>query len=352
LIPDKEILMQQALDHECERASQAGLLHGAVLAAGRADTEPLLYAWGNASVEPERRGMTPDAIFDAASVTKAVATASACAVCIDEGRLDPDAPAATYLPTLGGFGNTPVLVRHLATHSSGFDNRKFDKLPPDEMLRAMVEHPAQRAPTERFEYSCRNYVILGLIVEQITGQDLGTFCQQRVFTPTGMTDTAFGPLDEHPDRVVPTYVPAGTISDEQARRACRPIGNAGMFTTALDLARFCRMNLNGGMANGTRVLGEKALAWLLQPCSPPGLAQRSFGWDMRDHQESPCRPTRVSAAAIGHSGWTGQSVWIDPERGCFTVVLTNRTHEPGLADNYDISKQFRSRIADLLIEDL
>jgi CubicO group peptidase (beta-lactamase class C family) len=186
----------------------------------------------------------------------------------------------------------------------------------------------------------------------VTGKDLGAFCQERIFTPIGLTDTTFGPLSGDLERVVPTCLPPGVISDEQARNANRPVGNAGMFTTAADLARFCQTILNGGMAGGRRVFGEKSLRWLLQPCSPAGLPRRSFGWDMRTHEESPCRPTRMSPETIGHSGWTGQSVWIDPERGCFTVVLTNRTHQPGMANNYTLSKHFRSRVADLLISDL
>lgn len=338
--------MNPRLENECQCAADGGLLHGTVLAAGTGDSLHVLEAWGLAAVLPEPIPMQTDAIFDVASVTKAVATASACAVCIDEGLFDPDAPVAEYLPAIGQFGTTPMRVKELATHTSGFDNRKFDRLEPAAMLQAMIETPAQWAPGTRFEYSCRNYVILGQLVEAVTGQGLAEFCRQRLFAPLGMADAAFGPLAGNLDRVVPTCVEPGIISDEQARRADCAVGNAGLFATAADLALLCQMILRGGES----VLGLKSLDWLLKPRTPRGLPRRSFGWDMRTVAESPCRPTRMSDRAIGHSGWTGQSVWIDPERNLFTIVLTNRTHQPGLKDNYVASKQFRSRAADLLLE--
>lgn len=337
--------MNLQIETACQHAADAGLLHGAVLAAGTGGSLAALEAWGLAAVTPEPVPMRTDAIFDVASVTKAVATASACAVCIDEGLLDPDTPVSEYLPTIGRFGETTVRVKELATHTSGFDNRKFDGLDPEAMLQAMVETPAQRAPGECFEYSCRNFVILGRIVEALTGQGLAAFCQQRLFGPLGMADTVFGTLATSLDRVVPSSVAPGTISDEQARRARCAIGNAGLFATATDLATFCRMILRGGKG----VLGPKGLGWLLESRTPAGLPRRSFGWDLRPVAESPCRPTRMSASAIGHSGWSGQSIWIDPEQDIFTIVLTNRTHQPGCRDNYVASKQFRSQVADLLI---
>lgn len=326
-----------------------GLLHGVVAALGTADSLSMLTAMGDAAVAPERIPMRADAIFDLASVTKAVATASACGICIDEGLIDPAAPATDYLPELGTFGGVSARVHQLATHSSGFDNRKFDKLDPEAMLAAMVTTPAQWAPGERFEYSCRNYVVLGLLVERVTGEGLGAFCQRRLFGPLGMTDTSFGPLHQVDARVVPTSVPPGIISDEQARHAGRPIGNAGLFSTAENLWRFCRMILNNGWRGDRRILGERALAWLLRPCSPPGLPKRTFGWDMRGQEESPCRPALASPTAVGHSGWSGQSVWIDPEQGFCTMVLTNRTHCLKTANNYLASKQFRSNIAAAMI---
>ncbi len=336
------------LESESQSAAQAGILHGTVVAAGTAETLDVLWAWGAAAVAPARKAMTPDSVFDVASVTKVVATTSACAVCIDRNLLVPDAPATDYLPGLGQFPGSVMRVYDLATHCAGYDNRKFDSYAPDRLVAEAIAAPAQWPARQHYEYACRNFIVLGRIVEQVAGADLATFCSRNVFAPIGMTRTAFGPLRTNLELVVATSQPAGTISDEQANHAQRPIGNAGLFSTATDLALFCQMLLRGGKtAQGRRIFG-KSLDWLLRPCNPPGTPRRSFGWDMRPCCECLHRPSALSDAAIGHSGWTGQSVWVDPERGLYTIVLTNRTHAPTGSDNYAPSMRFRSKMADHL----
>lgn len=342
-------MVTQPFERECAMAAQAGLLHGVVAAAGRAASPERLWSWGLAAVTPERRPLAAGARFDLASLTKVVATASACGICIDRGLLDPDAPASEYLPALGRFAGHAARVRDLATHTSGYDNRKFDALGPDRMLCAAVETPAQWPPRQRFEYSCRNFILLGLIVEAVTGIGLAAFCERELFAPLGMRDTSFGPLRDGIARVVPTEQPAGMISDGQARAAPRAVGNAGLFSTAGDLAAFCRTLLSGATGASRRVFGERALAWLTQPCSPAGLPRRSFGWDMRPCAECPQRPSILSADAIGHGGWTGQTLWVDPTLDVYAIVLTNRTHCPGDPNNYEGSMRFRAHLAELLI---
>ncbi len=302
-------------------------------------------------MSPTRQKMQPDSRFDVASLTKVVATASACAVCVDRGLLDPEAPACDYLPRLGQFQDSVIRICDLATHSSGYDNRKFDKYAPHELVTQAIEAPAQWAPRERFEYSCRNFLVLGSLVERITGEGLAAFCERTVFAPLGMSHTSFGPLLTGLEQVVPTSQPAGAISDNQARRANCPVGNAGLFSNALDLAVFCQMLLRGGKIGQARILGDKALGWLLRPCHPAGLPPWSFGWDMRSCSECLYRPAGLSQSAIGHSGWTGQSLWIDPELGRYVIILSNRTHAPRneTVDTSGWSKVFRARLADLAL---
>ncbi len=345
----KSFAEEKAFVAECEAAARAGVLHGTVLAAGTAESLDVLWAWGDASVTPARKAMRTDSVFDVASVTKAVATTSACAVCIDRGLLNADASAASYLPKLGQFPGSDIRVCDLAMHCSGYDNRKFDPLPPDRFDVEIVETPAQWPARQRFEYSCRNFIVLGRIVEEVTGQDLAAFCKRNVFEPSGMDHSRFGPLAEGLDNVVPSSSPAGIISDEQARSVGHPVGNAGLFSNAGDLARFCQMLLRGGRVGDRRVLQAESMKWIMQPCNPPNLPRRAFGWDMRTRAECHHRPRGVSAAAIGHSGWTGQSVWIDPTPGLFVIAMTNRTHAPGNPDNYELSAQFRARVGDMLI---
>ncbi|MDD3806268.1 MAG: serine hydrolase, partial [bacterium] len=184
-----------------------------------------------------------NSIFDMASVTKVIATATACGICIDRGLLNPDAPVADYIGNIGTLNNTRILVRDLATHVSGFSNQKVSNTDYYSFLKAIVETPPQWLPRQRFEYSCRNFILLGHIVELVTGTALATFCKKNIFGPLGMKSTLFGPVATNNLKlVVPTEQPAGIISDGQARIAGRPVGNAGLFSTAEDLARFCQMN--------------------------------------------------------------------------------------------------------------
>lgn len=342
------------LEKECRSAEESDLLHGVTVAAGRQDSLDVLWSWGHAAVSPTRQAMRPDLVFDIASLTKVVATAAACTICVDRGLLDPEAPACEYLPRLGKFQDSVIRVRDLASHCSGYDNQKFHKYAPSQLVTKAIESSAQWPAQERFEYSCRNFIVLGHIVEQITGEDLATFCERNVFAPLGMSQTAFGPVRTKREQVVPTDHPTGTISDEQARKAHRPVGNAGLFSSAPDLAIFSQMMLRRGKIRQGRLFGDRALSWLMQPCSPAKLPRRSFGWDMRPSSECSHRPAALSQSAIGHGGWTGQSLWIDPDLGWYVIVLSNRTHarKNGDVNTHESSQHFRARIADVLLAHL
>lgn len=336
------------LEEECRRAAEAGLTRGVVAAAGTTLADVIVWAWGDAAVEPRRVPMTTEAVFDLASLTKVVATASACAICIGRGLLDPDAPAARYLPRLGQLPGSTIRVRDLGAHVSGYDNTRFWHLPAAEFLRLTVEAPPCRPAGTRYEYSCRNFILLGMIVEQVSGERLDIFCERNIFAPLGMSRTRFGPLaDTGAGPVVPTREPPGVISDEQARSAGRPVGNAGLFSAVGDLARFARMMLAGGT-----LFGPSSWRLLTSPCTPPELPARSFGWDMRPRADNLHRPARFSPAAIGHGGWTGQSIWLDPRQGFHVIILTNRTHELPYATTLEASCAFRGRLADILTDHL
>lgn len=337
------------LDLLFQRGLNEGLLSGMVLAVGNTRQTLVTRAFGTTALPPDGHFMPADAIFDMASVTKVIATTSACARCIDRGWLDPDAPANQYLPRLAQLPGQPITVRALATHTSGFDNKKIDHLPIPDARESLLATPPQWAPGSRFEYSCRNFILLGWIVEQRAGLPLATFCDREIFQPLGMTDTRFGPLDSPGPRVVPTYVAPGIISDEQARHLPQPIGNAGLFSCAEDLGRFCRTMLEARRNNRHDLFASASLAWLTRPCSPPGLPQRAFGWDMRTRAEIPHRPSSFSPVSFGHSGWTGQSLWIDPILDRYVIVLTNRTAIPGNAATHATQMVFRGEVADQLL---
>ncbi len=320
-----------------EREIAAGLFPGCVAWGGRLDGPELACACGLAEREPAR-SLRLDSIFDLASVTKVVATATAVGQQLEAGRFTLDTPAADLLPEYAEFLPAELSVRHLATHSSGYSNEKPEmSLSGEAALRDWLRRPAGAEPGTVHEYVCRNMVLLSLIVEKCAGQAFGEYCRERIFAPLAMHDTGFGPLTPS-TRLVRFYsgVPLGQINDEPARaisEAGRAVGNAGVFSTAGDLARFARMMLGGGELDGQRILRPETVELLTGRHSPPGLAVYGVCWhtDPRPHipQKSKRRPAGLSARAYGHLGYTGQSLWLDPEQGLYLIVLTNRLHGAG-----------------------
>lgn len=341
---------------QTERAVQteidAGLFPGAVVLVGRPGKVLYHEAFGHARVVPDRVKMRKDSIFGLASVTKVVATGTAFGVCMDEGLLDFDVPIRDALPELTGKGIEKIAVRHLATHTSGFSNAKYhDRAHGEETLKLMLTASPQCEAGTRYRYSCLNMILMGLMVERAAGVRLDRFCREKIFQPLGMRDTAFGPLEPSP-RVVPSGAPGiGQIEDTQARVAGRPVGNAGLFSTAADLARFCEMMLGEGKLGEMRVLSRGTHERMTRNLLAHALPARGFCWDM-DLRTSH-RPKRLSEKAYGHSGHTGQSIWIDPEKEVYVIVLTNRNH-PKIVGGARKVEQYRARgrIGDAALESL
>jgi CubicO group peptidase (beta-lactamase class C family) len=311
--------------------------------------------------------MTTDAVFDIASVTKVVATATACGICIDRGLLDPDAPVRQYLPECAQPPGAELRVRDLATHTSGFANEKFVGLPGEAMMQQLLTAPAAWPTRERYHYACRNFVLLGLIVERLVGRTLTEFVHDSIVTPLRLSATAAYPLPERlQDRLVPGIIRQGPDLHSMYARVGRMLGHAGLYASATDLARFCAMMLGGGSLDGVRILGERALHWLTKPCSPPGLPPRSFGYDMRPavpagadlgpqsdaNPHCPSRAQGLSPLAYGHPGWSGQQIWIDPHLGLYLIVLTNRTHCLDIEANRTPSQLLRRRVGEIVLRHL
>ncbi len=333
-----------------QRELDAGLFPGAVVVVGRPGCVLYRGAFGYARVVPDKLKMQVDHIFGLASVTKVVATGTAFGICVDDGRLRFDMPIHSALPALTGDGIEPITVAQLATHTSGFDNAKYHTEAQGEaMLQRMLGVSPRWKPGSRYFYSCLNMILMGRMVERASGQRLDAFCQSRIFRPLGMTDTAFGPLEPSP-RVVPSGAPAiGQIEDQQARLAGRPVGNAGLFSTAGDLARFCEMMLGEGRLGKVRILSQESHRRMTRNLLEPPLPARGFAWDMDPRALH--RPTRLSSRAYGHSGHTGQSLWIDPEKQVYVIVLTNRNHpKMGVGERKTRQYQARARIGDAALQ--
>ncbi|NLX95305.1 MAG: beta-lactamase family protein [Rhodopirellula sp.] len=328
----------------------AGLFPGAVVLVGRRGDVLYHEAFGLAQVVPDQVKMQRDSLFGLASVTKVVATGTAFGICVDDGLLDFAMPVRDALPELRGEGIDAVTVRHLATHTSGFANTKYHgRVEGEAMLEMMLGASPQWTAGTHYEYCCLNMILLGRAVERASGKRLDVFCRERIFEPLGMHDTAFGPVPPSP-RVVPSGAPKlGEIEDGQARAAGRPVGNAGLFSTAADLARFAEMMLGEGRLGDTIVLRRATHEKMTRNLLAPPLPARGFCWEM-DLQASH-RPKRLSPSAYGHSGHTGQSLWIDPEKQVYLIVLTNRNHPKMVGGDRKLQQyQARARIGDAALE--
>ncbi len=333
--------VEQRIRLAVNKELDAGWFPGAVVLVGRPGEILYHAAFGYACVTPAKVEMRKDSIFGLASVTKPVATGTAYAICVDEGLLSFDQTIDQVLPGLSGDGIEGITVRQWATHTSGFPDTKYHrKAQGDAMLKLILGASPRWKPGSHYQYSCLNLIMMGLAVEEAIGKRLDVFCEQRIFQPLGMVNTAFGPLKPS-ERVVPSGNPViGAIEDEQAQLAKRPIGNAGLFSTAADLSRFCEMMLGQGERAGVRILSKSAHRELTRNLLPKTMAAHAFCWDM--DPESSHRPARLSKKSYGHSGHTGQSLWIDPVNEVYLVVLTNRNH-PEFVRGERKLEQYRAR---------
>lgn len=309
-------------------------LPGAVVVVGRGDTIVWQKAYGQRAVAPAREPMTTDTIFDLASLTKVVATTPAVMQLVEEGRIRLADSVTAYLPEFKGDGRERVTIRDLLTHMSG--------LPPDLELKSswsgretavrMAEvEPLQAAPGQRFVYSDINFLLLADIVARVRRQPFEVVVRERVLAPLGMRDTMFLPATSLRARIAPTdaTTPRGTVHDPTARRMGGVAGHAGLFSTAADLARFCRMMLGHGALGSARVLAPLSVARMTAPATPAGESNvRGLGWDL-DSVYSANRGDLLPLGSYGHTGFTGTSIWIDPVSRLFVIFLSNRVHPDG-----------------------
>ena len=305
-----------------EAAISEGKMPGCVVVVGRRDRILFRRAYGSRSIEPSRAPMTEDTLFDLASLTKPIATATSVMILAQRGKIALDAPAAKYLPELASL--PPFTVRQLLLHESGLvaDTPKDDYLSGREVaLRKIAAHKMAAAPGEKFIYSDAGFIVLGEIVRRVSGEDLATFAKREIFDRLAMNETEFNPRAELQARAAPTEERdggwmIGEVHDPRAWGLGGVAGHAGLFSTADDLARFARAML----AHGAPILDD-ATASLFFTRDPKSLGGRTLGWDGTSHV--------FSAHAFGHGGFTGTSLWIDPDRDLFVVFLSNRVHPDG-----------------------
>lgn len=325
----------EQLDAVIHQAIAQGEIPGAVLLVGHEGRLLHRKAYGARALEPAHEPMTMDTIFDAASLTKVVATAPAIMQLFEQGRLRLNDPVTEYLPEFQG-GKSAITVRHLLTHFSGL-RPSLDLAPAwagyeTGIAKALADKPVAQ-PGERFIYSDINYILLGEIVRRVSGESLGDYVRRHIFEPLRMRDTMFRPPAALRSRIAPTERPAGEpeplrgqVHDPTARAMGGVAGHAGLFTTADDLARFAEMLLGQGSLRGRRVLQPLTVRKMITPQSPADQpVLRGLGFDIDSPYSAP-RGELFPLGSFGHTGFTGTSLWIDPVTRTYVILLANAVH--------------------------
>ncbi len=316
-------------------AVQTNLIPGAVLLIGHNGQIVYRRAFGSRSLIPDREPMTLDTIFDAASLTKVVATTPSIMKLFEAGKIRLDDPVTKYLPEFQG-GKSGITIRLLMTHFSG--------LPPDLPLVPRwsgYETGIQKAltivpvapPGARFMYSDINFILLAEIVHRLSGELLSQFAHEQIYAPLKMDETEFQPAAALRPRIAPTEIDPdtgqpmrGVVDDPTARYMGGIAGDAGLFTTADDLAKYAFMILGRGEYQGVRIFGPATVEKFTEPATPADQPiLRALGWDI-DSTFSSNRGELYPIGSFGHTGYTGTSIWMDPVTNSFVIVLTNVVH--------------------------
>ncbi len=318
------------VDAAINEAIRQDKLPGGVLLVSHSGRIVYRKAYGYRSLVPAKEPMTADTIFDLASLTKIVATTSAMMRLYEQGRLDLEAPVTKYLPEFQG-GESPITIRELMTHFSGF-RPDIDIDPPwsgyETGIRMCMMDKPVAPPNTKFIYSDTNFILLGEIARRLSGKPENEYVEDILFKPLGMKDTRYLPPASWRPRIAPTEMqPDGTVlrgvvHDPRARWMGGVAGHAGLFSTADDLAKFCTMILDGGSG----LFAPATIRKFTSPASPPdNPVVRGLGWDIN----SPYSGTRgdlFPVGSFGHTGFTGTSMWIDPASQTFVIFLANSVH--------------------------
>ena len=333
----------QNIEAAVDASIKAGELPGAVVLAARHGKIAWLKAFGNRAVKPATEPMTTDTIFDIASMTKVVATTPAIMQLVEKGVLRLGDPVSRYLPKFTGGGKDDITVRQLLTHYSGlragFDSsREFSGYAA--ALEEIWKDKVSGTPGRSFLYSDLNFIVLAEIVRAVSGKTLDIYARDHIFSPLGMADTAFNPPAEWAARIAPTEMRQhgakpedykmlrGRVHDLTVWRMGGVSGQAGLFSSARDLAIYAQTLLNHGVYGGERLLSEASVAAMTSPQSPQQAANiRGYGWDINSDYSSPLGD--LFSGGFGHTGFTGTSIWVHPPSDSFVIVLSNRVHPSG-----------------------
>ncbi len=314
------------------RAIADSAFPGAYAAVGTADGVIVEYGVGRLDVADDTRP-SATTIWDLASLTKVIGTTSAMIQLVGSGRVALDSPVVRYLPAWTAPGAERITVRHLLSHSSGMPAWRAlykEAATPEEAERQLFATSPDTLPGIRYVYSDLGFILLGKLVERVSGERLAQYDSAHVFAPLAMTDTRYLPPATLLARIAPTEQDPwrqkkvrGEVHDENAVRLGGVSGHAGLFSTGQDLARFARMYLHRGTLDGVRVF-DSATVTTFTRVQDSTISRRALGWETPTGGNS--AGSRLSPVAFGHTGFTGTSLWMDPAQGVFVLLLTNRVN--------------------------
>jgi uncharacterized protein YbbC (DUF1343 family)/CubicO group peptidase (beta-lactamase class C family) len=342
-----------------EKAIRSGKIPGAVVLIGNQDKVVYRQAFGYRAIKPKRLPMRIDTIFDLSSLTKVIATTTAVMQLVEKGKLRIEDQVAEHWPEFKINGKEEITVCQLLTHYSGLRpslevSSKWAGY--DAALKMITGEKPFSPPGTRFIYSDINFIILGKLVRQISGQSLDVYCAEYIFKPLGMKDTRFKPSPSLRSRIAPTQyqhgkkgkILWGEVHDPVAYHMGGVAGHAGLFSTADDLARFAQTLLNGGTTKGLRILSPLTVEKMTIPQTPPNkMVLRGLGWDI-DSPFTSNRGELFPVGSYGHTGFTGTSIWIDPVSKTYIILLTNRVHPDGKGDVGSLRSQIATLVASAL----
>jgi len=341
-----------AVDEVMNSAVSRGTIPGGVVLIGHDGRVVYRKAFGMRSLEPTREAMTAETIFDIASLTKCVATATSVMKLVEEGKIRINDPVNAYLPEFGKNGKESITIRELMTHFSGLPadlDLKAAWRGREAAYRMTMEEKPEFSPGSRFQYSDINFETLGFVVEKVSGLSLDEYAARNIFEPLGMSTTRFLPPAQWRGRIAPTeydenhQMMRGTVHDPTARRMGGVAGHAGVFSTADDLAKFAQ-----AMLTGSGMLSRLTVEKMTTPQQPPTApVLRGLGWDI-DSPFSSNRGEFLPVGSFGHTGYTGTSLWIDPVTQSYVIILTNAVHPRGGKSLASL----RSRVASVAAQSL
>jgi len=356
------------IDSVVIRNIKEGNLPGAVVVVGGKNGVVYRKAFGNSWLVPEKKPMTLETIFDLASLTKPIATATSIMILVERGEISLEDEVRKYIPEFKPYVDEQgkeyhAKIYHLLTHTSGLPDytsadsikNKYGYPAPEGTIKTICDLPRFAPPGKEFKYSCLGFITLAEIVKRVTGKNIAEFSKENIFIPLGMKKTTYNPDEKLKKECAPTEfrngkIICGEVHDPLAYVQGGISGNAGLFSTADDLAIFAQMILNKGVYKNKRILGSKTVDLMTSIYPKVEFAGRGLGWDINSAYMQQSGDI-FEIGSFGHTGFTGTSIHISKKEGIFVIILTNRVHPDGKGNVAPLRRSIANIVASAIEKD-